>query len=341
MRLSLLVLAGYLSGCSMAGVALRGSTSFFHTIEKVHKTTQPVTKDARLAVTWVGHATAVIQIDDKVILTDPVFTDTVGQLSKRMVEPGLDPKDLPPADAVLVSHMHYDHLSLGSVEMIASKVRTMLMPPGGTAYLTDFGFPVYELRRWQAWEKNGLRVTAVPVRHLGWRSGVDGEWATESFTGYVVEYHGVKVYFGGDSAYEQPLFLETGLRFPRIDLALIPIAPIEPRDWMRRTHMDPREALQAFVDLGAARMVPIHYDTFVNSLDEPGDALRVLADAQKHVDLGPRVVAPMKIGERRVFMKAGEGPAPEEPAARPAPPPTPPPAKQEPKSSIPDEDKFE
>ena len=93
------------------------------------KLTDPIDKNARLAVLWIGHATALVQIDDKVILTDPVFTSSVGQLSKRLVEPGLDPENLPPVDAVLISHMHFDHLSLGSLEMIERKVRMLLMPP--------------------------------------------------------------------------------------------------------------------------------------------------------------------------------------------------------------------
>ena len=94
----------------------------------------PIDKDARLAVLWVGHATALVQIDDKVILTDPVFTSTVGMLSRRLVEPGIDPQDLPPLDAVLISHMHYDHLSLGSLELIEPRSNP-LVPRGGLAYL--------------------------------------------------------------------------------------------------------------------------------------------------------------------------------------------------------------
>jgi N-acyl-phosphatidylethanolamine-hydrolysing phospholipase D len=330
-------------GCFVARGGARLVGSLFSSPREVAKTKQPVTKDARLAVVWVGHSTALIQIDDKVVLTDPVFTSTVGQVSKRLVEPGIDPKDLPPIDAVLISHMHFDHLSLGSLSEIERKVRTLLLPSGGAAYLTDFGFPAHELRTWQAWEKDGLRVTAVPVDHVGWRYGVDEAWMTQSFTGYVVEYHGLKVYFGGDSAYDQRVFVETGERFPKIDLALIPIGPIEPRSIMRRFHMDPREAIRAFVDLDAARMVPIHYGTFVNSTDKPDDPLRELTNAQKKLDLGARVIAPLAIGERRVFVKVGEGPElPQPPKFAPptpsAPAPAPAPA---PTSTIPDSDSFE
>jgi L-ascorbate metabolism protein UlaG (beta-lactamase superfamily) len=284
-----------------------------------------------------------------------VFTGSVGQISKRLVEPGLDPANLPPVDATLISHMHFDHLSLGSLDMIQRKVRMLLMPRGGVTYLTDFGFPVLELRPWQAYEKDGLRVTAVPVDHVGFRYGADAAWMTESFTGYVVEYHGIKVYFPGDTAYEQKLFVEVGQRFPNIDLALLPIGPIEPRDIMRKYHTDPGEALQAFFDLGAKRMVPIHYDTFINSTDNPGDALRGLKAAEKKWDLGTREVVPVAIGERRIFLKKGEGPTAEpakaqEPdswstpasTSKPAEKPTPKPAsKPVPKSDIPDDEKLD
>lgn len=303
---------------------------------------------------WVGHATALVQMDDKVILTDPVFTSSVAQLSKRVVEPGLDVENVPPVDAVLVSHMHFDHLSLGTLAEIEPKVRMLLLPRQGATYLTDFRFPALELRRWQAWEKDGLRVTAVPVDHLGYRYGLDDAWMTESFTGYVIEYHGMTVYFPGDTAYDQKLFVETAQRFPGIDVALLPIGPIEPRDIMRRFHTDPREALQAFFDLGAKHMVPIHYDTFVNSTDEPGDALRELNAAKKKWDLEGRDVATLAIGERRVFVKRGEGPpaGAERPKLSPAsvvsPASTPKPVEKKPaekrvppKDAVPDEDRLD
>lgn len=344
-----------LAGCRIGAAVGRAAGSLFETPRPVKKLTNPIDKNARLAVLWIGHATALVQIDDKVILTDPIFTTTAGQISKRLVEPGLDPENLPPCDAVVISHLHFDHLSLGSLEMIERKVRMLLMPRSGVTYLTDFSFPVLELRPWQAWEKDGLRVTAVPVAHGGFRYGVDGDWMKEGFSGYVIEYHGLKVYFGGDTAYDQRLFVETGERFPNLDLALLPIGPIEPHEIMGRFHTDPAEALQAFFDLGAKRLVPVHYDTFVNSTDEVGDALKQLDAAKKKWDLGPREVVPVAIGERRVFVKVGEGPTaapakakdpnswaapvtpPTKPATRPAPAAKPPP----PKNDVPDDDKLD
>jgi len=340
LSLAFVVLLLSTSGCRLG----RSVGAFFSSPQPVNKLRAPVRKDARLAVLWIGHATALVQIDDKLVLTDPVFTSTVGQLSRRLVEPGLDPDNLPPVDAVLISHMHRDHLSLGSIEAIETKVKTLLLPHGGIAYLSDFGFPTYELRTWQSWEKDGLRITATPVDHVGARYGLDDAWMTDAFTGYVIEYHGLKVYFGGDSAYRQEVFAETGLRFPGIDLALLPIAPIEPRETMRASHMDPREALQAFYDLGAVRMVPIHYDTFVNSSDKPGEALRELGLAQRNVKLEWREVLPVAVGEQKVLVKIGEdskakvkATPPPPPAQTSAPPRKDPPKKDE----IPDDDRLD
>ncbi len=341
--LGALALAGLVvSGCSVVRAMGRSTSALLASPRPVKKLTNPIDKSARLAVLWIGHASALIQIDDKVILTDPVFTSTVGELSKRLVEPGFDAENLPPLDAVLISHLHFDHLSLGSLSMIEPKVRMLLMPRTGVTYLTDFDFPVLELHTWQAYEKDGLRITATPVHHLGFRYGLDGDWMNEGFTGYVIEYHGLKVYFGGDTAYDQKLFVDTGQRFPDIDLALLPIGPIEPRDFMRRVHVDPAEAIQAFFDVGAKRMVPIHYDTFINSTDEPGAALAGLEAAKKKWDLGAREIVPLAVGERRVFVKVGEGPSPKPapaPAAKPASAPATKPAA--PKAEVPDDDKLD
>jgi L-ascorbate metabolism protein UlaG (beta-lactamase superfamily) len=272
----------------------------FEDIREVRpKITDPVRPDAELAVLWVGHATVLIQIADRFVLTDPVFTDTVGQVSKRLVEPGIDPENLPPLDVVLVSHMHFDHLSLGSLERIEPKVRDLVVPQRGLLYVPGFSFPSWELATWESWERDGLRVTAVPVRHNGFRYGLDGEWMTTSYTGYVVEYAGRTVYFGGDTAMTRG-FRAAAERFPSIDLAILPIAPIEPRDFMCRAHIDPHEAVRAFFDLRARFLVPMHFDTFVNSTDALGDAPRELTRAARAAGKQDRLVL-QRIGEQRVL----------------------------------------
>ncbi len=287
-----------------AGVLARGPKPV------ADKIRHPFRPEARLALLWIGHATTLLQIDDKMILTDPVFTSTVGQLSARLVEPGLDAADVPPLDAVLISHEHFDHLSQGSLALLEPKIRRIFVPEGELGYLPDAPYPARELPYWQTWTESrasppdpaALQITAVPVKHVGGRFGLDAAWMPRAFTGYVIRYHGITVYYGGDTAYCQENFVAARRTFGHFDLAILPIAPLRPRGFMEHTHVDPWESLRAFVDLGADRMVPIHYDSFLNSEDEPGDALAALETARRGLDLGPDRVVVLPIGGQRVFL---------------------------------------
>jgi L-ascorbate metabolism protein UlaG (beta-lactamase superfamily) len=265
------------------------------------RVTRPVQRDARLAVLWIGHATVLVQIDDRFVLTDPVFSDSVGEVSPRLQPPGIDLRDLPPLDAVVISHQHMDHLDPSSLDALVPKTRQILAPPGTSTYLPDGPVPTRELSTWEAWEKDGLRITAVPVRHVGGRYALDQSWQTAGFTGYVIEHDGLVVYFAGDTAYDRERFEATAARFPHIDLALMPIAPIEPRGFMRRTHVDPFEAVRAFLDLGAEHMVPIHWGTFVQGLDAPGDAASELAWVARGAGIEDKVDV-LRVGEPRVIV---------------------------------------
>ena len=292
------------ASCSFpATIALPMLSTLFSTpLEVPHKITRPIRSDARLAVLWVGHATVLLQIDDKMILTDPVFTSTVGQVSRRLVEPGIEVDNVPPIDVALISHLHFDHLSLGSLSLLERKIGTLIVPQKGLVYVPDYPFESTELPTWSTWESGGLRVTAVPVQHSGFRYGIDRAWMDTSFTGYVIEYHGLTVYFGGDTAYNHGYVAATAARFPTIDLALLPIAPIHPRAHMVDRHTDPEEATRIFLELGARFFVPIHFGTFINSEDAPGDplvALRLAAAAHK---LAPGALHVLTQGQQRVLV---------------------------------------
>jgi len=288
-----------LSGC---GILTRNAAQWGHEPRLLeHKIHDPRTS-ARLAVLWIGHATVLVQMGDRFVLTDPVFTKSVGELSPRLVEPGLDPADLPPLAAVVVSHMHFDHLSFDSLGMIEDRTRVLLLPPGARSSVPKYAFESRELDRWETYESMGVRITAVPVRHVGGRYGIDQAWNPRAFTGYVFEHDGMTVYFGGDTAYDPPLFRAAHERFPHIDLALLPICPDRPRDFMQSTHMDPGQALLAFGELSADRMVPIHFGTFVNSDDGEQDCPLRLREEMGRLGVADARVPILAIGEQRVIL---------------------------------------
>ena len=281
----------------------RNISGMFISPEKIPvKISNPSRTDAGLAVLWIGHATCLIQIDDKFILTDPNLTSTVGQFSKRKIEPGIDYKNLPHLDLVLISHMHIDHLSPGSLDLIKDKIDNLLVPQQGLVYIPDFDFGMSELPLGKTWEKDGLQVTAVPSIHNGWRYGVDGDWMKKSYTGYIIKYNGKTVYFAGDTAYDSTNFVEIGHKFPQIDLALVPIAPINPREFSGLRHTDPIEAVKIYRDLNARFLIPMHYGTFPESLDEPGEAIAKMNQAMQENGLSTDQVKILSIGEQKILL---------------------------------------
>jgi N-acyl-phosphatidylethanolamine-hydrolysing phospholipase D len=266
--------------------------------------THPARHDARLAATWIGHATVLVQLDDKFVLTDPVFTRYVGGVSPRLVEPGVAVEHLPTLDAALVSHRHFDHLSKGSLRQIASRTRAVLAPVGAGADIPSGAYEIAELSAWQTREVDGLRITAVPVAHSGDRLPGDGESHAEAFTGFVIEYRGHVVFFAGDTAFDASRFAAIAARFPAIDLALMPIGPIAPATEMASHHLNPAQALAATEILGATHLLPIHYDTFINSLDAPGDVLARFEQAARSRTDAIATAAPLRIGGQRVYVTA-------------------------------------
>lgn len=253
----------------------------------------------RIAATWIGQATVLVQLDDKFILTDPIFTEYAGSVTRRLVAPGLTVDQLPPLAAVLVSHRHVDHLSPDSLKAIGPRAAEVIVPPGTAADVPAGPYRVRELARWESEEVAGLRVTAVPVQHNGGRI-FDRATHPLSFTGYVVEYRGLTVYFAGDTAFAPDDFRAAAARFPSIDLALLPIGPIAPVRTTHPNHMNPAEALEAAHILGASAMLPIHHDTFVHSYDAPGDCLAALSRALAEGSPYPAErVHVLRVGERQ------------------------------------------
>jgi len=294
-----------LTGCSplVSRFAARMLERVDAPIEPVkHRVAHPIRPDVGLSVLWVGHATVLIQIHDKVFITDPVFTKTIGMFARRATEPGLDPSSLTRLDYTLISHIHMDHFSYGSLALLP-KSGKLLIPFGATAYTPEFGFGrTQEMKPWDVLEEDGVRITAVPVRHFSGRYGFDVSWYPDrGYTGYVIQYNGVTIFFGGDTAYDPQLFKEIGRKF-QIDLALLPIAPIEPRSFMKRVHADPSDAVQIFEDLRATFMIPIHYKTFFQGLEpDPLYPQRLLEKIVEEKGYQDRIKI-LDFGEQRILI---------------------------------------
>jgi N-acyl-phosphatidylethanolamine-hydrolysing phospholipase D len=266
-----------------------------------HMITTPILPGAQLAVSWVGHATVLIQMHDKLIVTDPFFTNTIGLVARRSVKPGLDPATLPKVDFTLVSHIHFDHFNFGSLDMLP-KGGELVIPEGALQYTPDLGFrDVDELKPWEFVERDGVRVTAVPVQHFTGRYGFDGAWlGTLGYTGYVVEYRGLVVFFAGDTGYNPEMFKEIGRRF-KVDVAIVPIAPGGGSGIGGRVHANPLGALTIFKEVGAKYMLPMHHGTlFYGSDANPTEAIDRLREIATKEGLMEKVLA-LEMGEQRVI----------------------------------------
>ncbi len=306
--LALLILASGCTALQLSRIAGANALAAWEPIRPApHHPRARVIRGARLAVTWISHATALIQLDDKLILADPVLSETAGYLSKRLVEPAVRARAMPHLDAVIISHMHLDHLSLDTLFALRDRIGELLLPQDGSNYVPDYGMPRAELATWESWDRDGLTITAVPARHDGWRFIVDRILEPRSFCGYVISYHGLAVYFAGDTGYQGDAFREIRRRFPHLDLVLMPIAPLEPHGFMARNHVNADEAVQGFLDVGADRMVPIHFDTFINSFDLPGEAGEALEKARLERGLTKEQVTQLEVGEQRVLIRRESG----------------------------------
>ncbi|HXM39531.1 MAG TPA: MBL fold metallo-hydrolase [Gemmatimonadales bacterium] len=263
----------------------------------VHRTTRPRPKDpdpsvfvrarpafavprapeSQLTVTWVGHSSLLLQLGGLNVLTDPMWSDRAAPVQfagpRRWVAPGIAINELPPIDAVLQSHNHYDHLDDHTVRAVARSHpdASWFVPLGLAPFVRRRGARVVrELDWWQDATVGPVRMACTPAQHFSGRSFRDRGatlWCGWAFAAA----EGKRVFFAGDTGYH-PEFGTIAERYGPFDLALMPIGAYEPRWFMRYVHMNPEEAVAACGGLGARAMVPIHWGTFKltdEAMDEP------------------------------------------------------------------------
>lgn len=233
----------------------------------------PALSGEELALTWIGHASFLMQFEGLSALIDPNFANWLFLL-KRLRRPGLKLEELPPIDLVLLTHAHFDHFHKPTLRRLPSP-KVGVMPWGCGALAKRLGFArIIELRWWESFSSGDWNVTLVPAKHWGARTLRDEH---RGYGGFVLEYRGRRIYHAGDSAYFDG-FQDIGARM-KPEISLLPIGAYFP-DSFRRVHMGPDEALRAFGDLGSQWLVPMHFGTFklsFESMDEPARWLRELA----------------------------------------------------------------
>jgi L-ascorbate metabolism protein UlaG (beta-lactamase superfamily) len=224
------------------------------------------------ALTWIGHASFVLRLGGKLIATDPIWSTRISGVVKRRVAPGVPFEKMPPLDVVTVSHNHYDHLDLPTLRRIGPQA--LYVVPLGVGPLLK-GFPrVVELDWWQSHTEGDLTITLTPARHWSMRA----PWNRNDtlWGGFVFSSKEGVAYHAGDTALFDG-FAEIGKRLGPIDWAMLPIGAYEPRWFMEPQHMNPDDAADAFLQLGARNLVAMHWGTFKltdEHLGEPPKRIR-------------------------------------------------------------------
>ena len=239
-----------------------------------------------IAITFVNHATFVVQTGGITILTDPVWSERASPFRwigpKRVRHPGVALDDLPNIDIVLLSHNHYDHLDIATLRNLRGRFTPTVFAAAGDARLVgSLGYKIlHELDWWEAIQFNDtLKITFVPAQHFSARGLFDQKKSL--WGGYVIESRGRRIYFGGDSGYSTH-FADIKTRLGPPDIALLGIGSYEPQWFMQPIHMNPVEAVHAHCDLGSRQSIGMHFGTFqlsAEAIDQPqADLTRALSE---------------------------------------------------------------
>src|SRR5919199_4844302 len=256
-----------------------------------HKPRPAEWSDERLTAAWLGHATVLINFYGTWLLTDPALRSRIGVRvgaltlgPRRLVRPALSFRELPPLDAVLVSHAHMDHCDLGTLRRLPRRTRAVVQEGNGDL-LRRFA-RVDELKWGESLEVCGARVEAIEVNHWGARKLTDKH---RGYGGFLVEKNGRAIVFGGDTAYTRAFAALR--RRADVVLAILPIGAYDP--WLY-AHANPEQAWAMSRDMNAEYILPMHHSTFRLSREPAGEPIRRLLAA---ADRERRRVAITEIGE--------------------------------------------
>lgn len=246
-----------------------------------------------LRATWIGHASTLIEIDGRRVLTDPIWSERCSPVSfigpQRFHPPPIPLNELPSIDAVVISHDHFDHLDMPTVKALAARGARLVVPLGIGAHLEAWHIDAdrfVELDWWQSAEVAGLIFTATPSRHYSGRFPGRGDttlWSSWSIAG---PQH--RAFFSGDTGYGA-MFSEIGARLGPFDLTVIKIGAYG-ENWPD-IHVTPEEALRIHADVRGRVMLPVHWGTFnlaYHRWNEPADRVWRAASASRARLIVPR-----------------------------------------------------
>lgn len=261
-----------------------------------------------LSLTWIGHATFLVQLGGVNLLTDPHFSDRASPVQwagpRRLSRLPVGISDLPPIDLVVLSHDHYDHLDSGSVRKLArhSPEAEWVVPLAYERWLRRRGVRrITEVDWWKAAVVAGVECTAVPVQHWTRRGFQPNErlWSGWTLTAHEA---GRSVFFAGDSGYFHG-FRDIRALGP-FDASLIPIGAYEPRWFMRHSHMNPEEAVQVYKDVGGHGLFAgMHFGTFRLTDEDPLEPPIRTRAAWAEAGLDPELLWVPIHGESRIVTR--------------------------------------
>ena len=243
---------------------------------------------------WIGHASVYVEIDGLRVLIDPIFSDYASPFAmgpRRFFKPPIVLADLPPIDAVLISHDHYDHLDMPSIQQLAARGTAFFVPLGIGAHLKRWGVPeaqVHDMEWWQEHELKGVRLVSTPARHYSGRALADRN--ATLWTSWTVLGPQHRFFSSGDSGYSDH-FKTIGDQFGPFDLSFIKIGAYGPGAPWLDIHMSAEDALRAHGDVRAKRLFPVHWGTFnlaFHDWDEPIKRTLAVARAVHAEVLTPR-----------------------------------------------------
>ena len=215
---------------------------------------------------WIGHSTFLIKKNGYTILTDPVFSERASPLKnigpKRLIPPAIPLNELPSIDFITVSHNHYDHLDIASLKelYLINPETIFLVPAGDSKLLRRKGIKnVFEYEWWESYKINDLEITFTPVQHWSKRGLFDRNKSL--WGGWFFKFNDFSIYHAGDTGYSDD-FKNTRLKLGSPKYAFIPIGAYDPEWFMAESHVNPEDAVQIMLDLGAEKSFGMHWATF-------------------------------------------------------------------------------